>query len=674
MSLVLPPNERERLAALHYYQVLDTAPESDFDDLTGLAAQICETPIALVSLVDAERQWFKSQIGLTVSETAREIAFCTHAILRDEVLIVPDALEDERFCQNPLVTAAPQIRFYAGAPLITPAGYAIGTLCVIDYVPRELTTRQIQALQSLGRQVISQLELRSGLRTLAKDVIERKQAEEQIRAQITLLDQAQDAICVLDTHDRIQFWNKSAERLYGWTREEVQGSAAESFLYEALAPYLSARQQVTQTGEWHGELHQVTKSGKELLVESRWTLVRDITGQPKSILITNTDITDKKQFETQLLRSQRMESLGTLAGGIAHDLNNVLAPILMSIQLLQRKLPDAQSQQWLTILETSTRRGADLVKQVLSFARGIEGDRVPLQVDELIQEVVQIASGTFPRSINLSTELLPDLWTVAGDITQLHQVLINLCVNARDAMPDGGLLQITAGNLWIDAAFARMHLDAKVGPYVMLNITDTGVGIPSKIIDRIFEPFFTTKVVGQGTGLGLAMVLGIIKSHGGFVTVKSKVGVGTDFRVYLPAITVTTEPPVPETIITHGQGELLLVVDDEPAIREITKTSLEAWDYQVMTAKDGVEAIALYAQHHPEIKGVIMDMMMPGIDGVTTTRTLQKINAQVKVLAVSGLTASDQLTEATSYGAKLFLSKPYTSQELLKTVDRLLHY
>lgn len=674
MSLVLPPNEGERLAALHHYQVLDTAPESDFDDLTALAAQICETPIALVSLVDAERQWFKSKIGLTVSETSREIAFCTHTILEDQVLMVPDALRDERFCHNPLVTAAPQIRFYAGAPLITPAGYTIGTLCVIDYVPRDLTTKQIQALQSLGRQVISQLELRSGLRMLAKEVSERKQAEEQIRAQSTLLDQSQDAICVLDTNDHIQFWNKSAEQLYGWTCEEVQGRAADSFLYEALAPYLSARQQVTQTGEWHGELHQVTKSGKELLVESRWTLVRDLAGQPKSILITNTDITDKKQFETQLLRSQRMESLGTLAGGIAHDLNNVLAPILMSIQLLQRKLPDAQSQQWLTILETSTRRGADLIKQVLSFARGIEGERVPLQVHDLIQEVLQIARGTFPPCINLVTEVPSELWTVAGDITQLHQVLINLCVNARDAMPDGGLLQITASNLWIDAAFARMHLDAKVGPYVMLSITDTGVGIPSKIIDRIFEPFFTTKVVGQGTGLGLATVLGIIKSHGGFVTVKSKVGVGTDFRVYLPAITVTAAPTVPETVVSHGQGELLLVVDDEPAVREITKTSLEAYDYQVMTAKDGVEAIALYAQHYPEIKAVIMDMMMPGIDGVTTTRTLQKINSQVKVLAVSGLTASDQLTEATSYGAKLFLSKPYTSQELLQTVDRLLHY
>ncbi|MBV9389228.1 MAG: response regulator, partial [Chroococcidiopsidaceae cyanobacterium CP_BM_ER_R8_30] len=259
------------------------------------------------------------------------------------------------------------------------------------------------------------------------------------------------------------------------------------------------------------------------------------------------------------------------------------------------------------------------------------------------------------------------------DATQLHQVFMNLCVNARDAMPYGGTLEIRAENLFIDHNYAQMHLEAQVGPYIAITVTDTGTGIAPEVLDRIFEPFFTTKDQGVGTGLGLSTVMGIIKGHGGFVTVNSQVGVGTEFKVYLPAVRGAVTPEAADLKLPKGQGELILVVDDEVAICEITKTTLETYNYQVLTASDGVEAVTLYAQYCPEIKLVLTDMMMPNMDGPTTIRTLQKINPQVKIIAVSGLTSSDKLTAAANSGVTAFLSKPYTAQELLQAIAGMLY-
>jgi hypothetical protein len=425
-------------------------------------------------------------------------------------------------------------------------------------------------------------------------------------------------------------------------------------------------------GEWQGDLHQITKDGKPLLVESRWALVRDEAKQPTSILTVNTDITQKKLLEAQFLRAQRLESIGTLASGIAHDLNNVLAPILMTAQLLETQLHDERSQRLIPIMIKNAKRGANLVKQVLSFARGLEGKYTILQVKHLISEIKQIAKETFPKSIEIRTDISPYLGTVSGDATQLHQVLMNLCVNARDAMPHGGILAITAENLFIDESYAQMHLDAQVGSYIVITVEDTGMGIPPEIMDRIFEPFFTTKDVGKGTGLGLSTVIGIIKSHCGFVNVYSEVGRGTQFKVYLPAEEALEPPQVEDLALPTGHKELILVVDDEAAIREITKTSLEAYNYSAMTASDGIEAVALYVEHQERISAVLMDMMMPSMDGLTTIRTLKKINPQVKIIAVSGLASSDKLTAVASTGVKTFLSKPYTAKELLTTLSGVL--
>lgn len=500
--------------------------------------------------------------------------------------------------------------------------------------------------------------------------IERKQTEQKIREQAALLDVATDAIFVHSLEDKILYWNKAAESLYGWQKEEVIGKKTQRLWQDKNLPLLQeALNNLMKHGSWEGELSQKTKSDQEIIVESRWTLIPEFDKTAPSILVVNTDISQKKQLEAQFLRAQRLESIGTLASGIAHDLNNVLAPILMTAQLLEPQMRDERSRRLLPILITNAKRGANLVKQVLSFTRGLEGERTLLQLKHLVIEIQQIIRETFPKSIEVNTQMQQNLWTVSGDPTQLHQVLMNLCVNARDAMPNGGSLKIYAENFLIDENYARMNLEAKVGAYVVITVADTGIGIPAEILDRIFEPFFTTKELGKGTGLGLSTVLGIIKSHGGFIKVLSEAGKGSQFKVFVPAQEAKEILEEADIVLPPGDEELILVVDDESAIRDITKASLESYNYKAITASDGIEAIALYAEHRDQISIVLTDMVMPSMDGMTTIRTLLKINPKVKIIAVSGLISNDKINVAYELGIKAFLSKPFTASQLLQTIS-----
>ncbi|QSJ18036.1 PAS domain S-box protein [Nostoc sp. UHCC 0702] len=508
-----------------------------------------------------------------------------------------------------------------------------------------------------------------------RDITDRKQAEQKITEQAALIDITTDAILLRNFQSQILFWNKGAERLFGWQAEEVIGENGLVIFFKETCPLLeTAFKAVTESGSWQGELHKLTKSGKEIIVESRWTLMRDAAGEPQSILIVDTDITQKKQLEEQFFRGQRLESLGTLAGGIAHDLNNILTPILAASQLIRVKMANDQDrcQNLLTIVENNAKRGAALVKQVLSFARGFKGERTILQIKHLISEITLIAKQTFPKSIEFAIAVPEDLWTICGDVTQLHQVLMNLVVNARDAMPDGGTIKISTENMFLDEAYARMNLDAKVGHYVLITVADTGIGMSSEILDRIFEPFFTTKEVGTGTGLGLSTMLGIVKSHDGFVSVSSQVGKGSQFKLFLPAVQATQAMNSDEIESPTGNGELILVVDDEAQIREITTIILENYNYKTLTASNGIEAIALYAQHKHEISAVLMDMMMPEMDGMTAIRTLEKMNPQVQIIACSGLNPNEKSVEADDTNVELMLLKPFTAQELLHSLHHLL--
>jgi len=368
-----------------------------------------------------------------------------------------------------------------------------------------------------------------------------------------------------------------------------------------------------------------------------------------------------------------MESIGTLTGGIAHDLNNILAPIMMSIEMLKETAVDPRSQGILETIEGSTRRGADIVRQILSFARGEGGNWVEVQPRHLLKEVENIIKVTFPKNIEWQLLAPRDTWTVLGDPTQLNQILLNLCVNARDAMPDGGILTIKTENRVLDGQYAAMNNQVKAGPFVIISVTDTGTGMSPGILEKIFDPFFTTKEIGRGTGLGLSTVMAIVKSHKGYINVYSEPGKGTTFRVGLPALDSSRLRDEREAVVSlpRGNGETVLVIDDEVSILTITSQTLQAFGYRTLTANNGPAAVVIYAQRQDEIAVVLTDMMMPVMDGRATIHALGQINPAVKIIAASGLNANADAT-TTGVGVKHFLLKPYTAETLLKTLRTVL--
>ena len=547
----------------------------------------------------------------------------------------------------------------------------VGQRAEFRFLLKDGTVRYIESQVSAMRDKYGRV---TNVIVVSRDVTERKNAEEQIREQAALLDKAQDAICVTDMEQRILYWNRSAEALYGWTAAESLGKYTNELLFkndssrqmEALKSLISKR-------EWKGELHQVTKHGTEIIVESRWTLVHDNEGRPKAILVIDTDITEKKKLEAQFFRSKPLENIGMLASGIAHDLNNVLAPIMMAVPMLRENVIEPADRNMLDMLDRSARRGAELVQQILSFARGVEGEHKLIQLRHLLADLEKMIRETFPKSIQLQKNIDPDLRPIHGNPTQIHQVLLNLCVNARDAMPNGGTLAILAENARFEEPQVSRHAGVKAGPFVVLRVVDTGTGIPPELLERIFEPFFTTKEPGKGTGLGLATVRGILKNHGGFVEVKSEVGKGTSFRICLPA----AEPQSSQTTFTKvaelpvGHGELILVVDDEEAIQQIARVTLENFGYRVISANNGAEALAAYKQHGSEVKAVILDSMMPFMDGAATIRALREIAPRLRIVGVSGLSVDDEISTGAG-GVQAFLTKPYTAQELLLKLHAVL--
>ncbi len=851
MKAALPPDETQRLTSLREYDILDTDPEAGFDDLTLLAAQICQTPIAMVSLVDEHRQWFKSRIGVTATETSRDIAFCAHAILNhSEVMEVRDAEADPRFADNTLVTTDPHIRFYAGAPLVTPGGHALGALCVLDRTPRVLSTEQSASLRALSRHVVTQLELRLHGRKLQEEVTERQRVEARLREQnadlarsqeetgrlLALAEKSRSALLsVLEDEQqagkslresearfakafaanpaamgintvrdgRILAANDRYCELFGFTREEMVGKTiAELGLYQNPADRLLLMEALRSTGSVRErEIRFRRKNGKmrdtlvslELIdlatakepvlvsmftdvTERKWAeaelreseerfrqlaeninkvfwmtdkditrmlyispayekvwgrtcqslydrptsfadsihqddrdqavarmeqqkrgeetdaeyrilrpdgavrwihdrsfMVRNPAGEFYRIAGVAEDITDRKQLAEQFLRAQRMESIGSLAGGIAHDLNNALAPIVMASELLKLTSKDPANDRILDTIHESAKRGAGMVRQILTFARGSEGERGSVQPKHLVREMIDITRHTFPKSIQIRTDIANDTHSLLGNPTQLHQILLNLCVNARDAMPDGGTLTLATGNVCVTAGDTPPAPDMPPGQYVQLTVTDTGTGMTPEVRARIFEAFFTTKAPDKGTGLGLSTVHNIVQEHQGFLTVESEVGKGTTFRVYLRAQDAS-EPMDVKALpraLPMGKGELVLVVDDEAAIRSIATQTLQAYGYRVLTANDGAQAVGVCAQNMADLQLLITDIAMPIMGGKETIRAVHTILPRLPIIAVSG---SDSVADALAreLDVQAFLRKPFSADDLVRTVHEVL--
>lgn len=497
--------------------------------------------------------------------------------------------------------------------------------------------------------------------------LEREAVERRAMTQAALLDAASDAMIVRRLDGTISYWNRAAAELYGYTEEEAVDASARELLFDDVSEFDAAFAATVARGSWVGTVHQHSNTGRRLIVDTRWTLIRDSDGKPESVFSISSDVTDKRREESVRLRTQRLESLGTLAGGIAHDLNNVLTPILMTTQLLAEVLPDEQSRTLMESVERSARRGADLIRQVLTFASGDGGTRVAVDVCSLLCDLERFCRETLPRSIEIHFDEPGSPMTVLGDATQLTQVLINIVVNARDAMPDGGALRVTV---------AERRKEDDGSSWVSIAISDSGSGMDQTTLESIFEPFFTTKPRGSGTGLGLATSLSIVRQHGGALTVSSDVDRGTVFTVELPIAaddhddSRTDSPPPAETSSPlQGQGRIVLVVEDEREIRDVTCRALEGAGFSTVAAENGALGLAAFSDLGQELALVLTDLNMPVMSGADMGVHLRALGYHGPILATSG--GARPSAEVLETFATRFLAKPYSAHELVAAVGEL---
>jgi two-component system, cell cycle sensor histidine kinase and response regulator CckA len=917
------PDEQRRLEILREYEVLDTPPEKVFDEITALAAHICEAPIALISLVDEKRQWFKSRVGLTVAETDRAVSFCSHAIQQRDLFVVPDATRDARFAGNPFVTAEPHLRFYAGTPLVAPEGHALGTLCVLDRVPRELRPDQQQALQVLGHHAMTLLELRrrhrelSGLRadrervaeaertlreneqrfravfekatdgilladpqteqfcfgneaicqmlgcdageltTLGvvdihppealnriremfgrqsrgevfiardipvrrrgggvfyadissssitldgrpllvgffRDVTERRQTDEALRQFRFSMDQASDAIFWMNQEAGFTYVNDEACRSLGYTREEFLGlhlwdidpvfprerwaaeweqyrQAAqigsqhleslhrrkdgtvfpvevmakhiwfeETELHVAFVRDISERKRTEETqarlakaveqaaeaivitdaagaisyvnpafesitgysreeavGQnprllksgrhdaafyrymwdlllqgkvWTGRIVNKRKDGKLYEEETTISPVLDPAGKIVNYVAVKRDITQEVALEQQLRQAQKMEAIGLLAGGVAHDFNNILTIIQGNASLLlNTPLQPAEQTDCAQQISRAAERAAGLIRQLLMFSRKQVMQPANVNLNEVVAQTAKMLQRILGEDIALQTNYAPKMAIIWADVGMIEQVLLNLVINSRDAMPEGGRLTISTGTETLDAAQAQQHPDGTPGRYVWLAVSDTGCGIPPENLTRIFEPFFTTKEVGKGTGLGLATVYGIVKQHRGWVQVGSELNQGTTFRIYFPAVMgERAEAKAPAVAAPLPRGtETLLVVEDDLPLRLLVSNLLQRCGYTVLQAESGKAALSLWREHRDRIHLLFTDLVMP--DGMTGRQLAEQLRSEkplLRIIYTSGYSTEVGKGLSLSEGVN-FLQKPYPSAKLARTV------
>ena len=522
--------------------------------------------------------------------------------------------------------------------------------------------------------LIENLEIKN--KELQEEIKERIKAEEKILEQAILLDISTDAILVQDnSSDKITYSNKAAREIYGWTEDEILTKSASILMDpEHLQQYQDALKTVQKYGKWSGDLYHRTQSGDFLFVESRWTAMRSHNKKQNSILMVNTDVTEKRKIQMRIQRSQRLESLGTLASSFAHDLNNILTPIRMANAMLKKDYCNSDNNFMFESVEEAVMQSRDLINQILEFARGSKSKSKDINLDLLVHDLIKFGTDTiFPSSIKIETNFPENLWTIKGDRAQLHQIFLNICVNARDAMPDGGVLRIKGSNVNLDCDYVTDRFTVPENAYVVVNITDTGSGIKQDLIDKIYEPFFSTKDDGKGSGIGLWTVFNNIKNHDAFIEVNSKPGRGTNFKLYFPVVedVHAERKPSLKTSVIHINRFTVLIIEDNASYRSFIKELLETFNYDTIAAGNGKEALEFYEKYYEEIEVVVVDMQLPVMDGATTITQLRKINPSLKIIPISGLPIDSYRDVLSESDLKLFLEKPFRTDSLIEKLQPL---
>ena len=669
--------EGKRLAVLHRYRVLDTAEEAAFDRITELAARMFQAPIAVVSFVDRERQWFKSHFGLNIAETARDISFCTHTILSDQVMVVGDAAKDDRFRHSPMAVGSCRIRFYAGAPLITPDGLRIGALAIMDTRPRaSFTEEEAASLADLAGVVMHELNLQQELASVRAAGGPDAEGEAKFRA---LMESASQAIIAINHKGLIEVVNNKAEELFGYTRDELIGQKLEMLLPEGLRMQHEdhrkdyfARPRARPMGMGL-DLAGRRKNGQEFPIEISLNYV-EVGGHALAISFI-TDISERIRVEQQLRQSQKMEAVGQLAGGVAHDFNNLLTVIqgygAMALEGLRPE--DKELRESLEEIERAASSAASLTRQLLTFSRRQLVRPKVLNINTVIRLTEKMLRRVIGEDVELIIAASDDLDDIQADPGLIEQIIMNLAINARDAMHEGGKLVIETAGLFLDKEYAGAHLAIKTGKHVMLAVTDTGIGMSAEVLAHIFEPFYTTKAPGEGTGLGLATVYGIVQQMEGSIWVYSEPGKGTTFKIFFPIVQAGARPEQEisdERVVSRGQ-ERILLVEDEAGVRKFVRTMLERQGYTVLEAADTDEALELVSHSSDEIDLLLTDVIMPRMNGPELAQRVATLRPKVKVLFMSGYTdrtvrLQDQLSDESH-----FIQKPFTPKLLAMRLREL---
>jgi|SRR5579864_406456 len=692
--------EVSRLEALRDCRVLDTLPEELFDQTACLAAYLCGTPIGLIGFIDATRLWFKARMGWDYPEIPREDSICGQTILQSGLVVISDAAMDERFFSGPMVTHA-GIRFYAGAPLLTREGNAVGTLCVMDRLPRELPAAHKDALLTLARLVAAQLEVRRGAKPSAPDdtsrmegtivdISERRRADEALRDSqerlLGIVSSAMDAIITVDHRQRIIVFNRAAEQIFRCPAKEALGQTIDKFIPQRFRE--AHREHIRSFGQTGvssrsmyspGTLMGVRADGEEFPVEATISQVKTASETLYSVILR--DVSVRKRTEDELRQAQKMEAVGHLAGGIAHEFNNYLGIIMGYSDLMEEEQVENESLRLgLTEIKGATQKAASLTRQLLAFSRKQIIEPTVLDLNASVWEAHKLLRRLIPANIDVIPVLHPDLAKVKADPAQIQQILINLVVNARDAMPQGGKISIETAEVILDEEFSGRHFDVVPGDYIMISVGDNGEGIDPETLPHIFEPFFTTKQAGKGTGLGLSTTYGIVKQSGGHITVASVRGRGTTFRVYFPKLAETYEDTGSHpTAITSLHREpsstgiaTILLVEDESGLRKLMTKVLEKQNYQVLEAKDAEEALSICQNNLAHIDLVVTDYAMPRMTGLQLKEKIAALTPSMKFLLISGY--AEGVVEANSHNLHGgdFLEKPFLPEELARKVREML--